>query len=153
MLKVTLKYTLLGRLWSICQVQWPSHIRRWRYMQGNSLRCEIKKKDSYTELCARSAVLVRFWSKWHWNMHYFVTSEVYAKDYDDRLAADGATCRGISSDATLESHNEGEILDIYGQSNIEIYIIGSLLKYAPNPATIARPWTELQAGQFPQGRN
>ena len=66
---------------------------------------------------------------------------------------DGATSRGIPSDAKLESNDEGEILHVSGQCDIEIYIIGSTPMYSPSPATIARPWTDLQAVQFPQGRS
>ena len=96
---------------------------------------------------------MRLWSKWRWNIPYWVTSEVYAKSHDDQLATDRATARGIPSDAKSETNDEHEFLDISGQSNIQIYMIGSPLKYAPSPATIARPWTELQAVQFPQGRS
>ena len=66
---------------------------------------------------------------------------------------DGATSRGIPSEAKLEMDDEHDILHVYGQSDVEIYIIGSTLKYMPSTMTIARPWMELQAGEFPQMRN
>jgi hypothetical protein len=61
--------------------------------------------------------------------------------------------RGIPSDTKLETHPEAEILHVSGQSEVEICIIGSPLKYAPSPATVAHPWTLLQGGQFSQMRN
>jgi hypothetical protein len=80
-------------------------------------------------------------------------SEVYSNCRDNRFDVDGSTARGIPSDAKLESHNEGEILDIFGQSDIEIYIIRSPLKYVPSLATMASLWTELHIGEFPHMRN
>jgi hypothetical protein len=50
-------------------------------------------------------------------------------------------------------HPEGEILVVSGQSDVEIYTIGSTLKYMPSPMTIRWLWTKLQAGEFPQMRN
>ena len=98
-------------------------------------------------------VPVRFWSNQVSNIRYCVASETFATYHDERLAADGATSRGIPPRTKLESYDEHEILPVSGQSDIEIYILGSLLKYMPSTMTIARPWMELQAGEFPQMRN
>jgi hypothetical protein len=38
-------------------------------------------------------------------------------------------------------HPEGEIWDVSAQSDVEIYIIGSTLKYMPSPMMIAHLWT------------
>jgi hypothetical protein len=40
-----------------------------------------------------------------------------------------------------------------GQSNFEIYVIGSTLKYVPTPMTSGWLRMELQAREFPQMRN
>jgi hypothetical protein len=144
--KVTSKYTLLGRLWRVCKVTWWSHARRLSYGEGNSLRCEIR--NSW-----RTWVLGPLWSKWHWNIHYRVTSEVYANFHDDRLSTNGDICRGIPPRLKSKTTLQAQFLHVSGQSNIEIYIIGSPLKGMPIPMMMARPWTELQARQFPQGRN
>ena len=66
---------------------------------------------------------------------------------------DGATSRGIPSDAKLESNDEGEILHVSGQSDIEIYMIGSTPMYMPSPMINGWPRTELQRGEFPQRQN
>jgi hypothetical protein len=50
-------------------------------------------------------------------------------------------------------HDEGEILHVFGQTDIEIYIIGSPLEYRSSPITIRWLWTKLQPGEFPQIRN
>ena len=143
---VTSTYTLLRYLWSMCQLLWWSVSCGQSYKQGNSLRCEI-------ENARRTWVLGRFWSKWHWNMHYWVASEVYANSHDEQLAVNGDIPRGIPWDAKLETQDEHEILHVSGQSDIERYIIGSTLKYMPRPMTICWTWTELQAEEFPQMRN
>ena len=100
--KVMLKYTLLGRLWSVCQVLWRTVGCGRSYKQGNSLRWEITN-------ISRSWDPARLWSKWHWNIHYWVASEVCAKPRDNRKFVDGATSTGIPSDAKLETHDEAEI--------------------------------------------
>ena len=117
MVKVTTRYTLLGHLWSICQVPWRSHLPGRRYKQGNFLRCEIRNGR-------RTWVLGRLWSKWHRHIHYWFASEVYANSHDDPLAACRPTARGIPSDATTRANPEAEILHVSRQSDIEIYIIG-----------------------------
>ena len=146
LVKVMLKYTLLGRLWSICQVPWRTVPCGRSYNQGNSLRCEIRNE-------LRRWDLGWLWSKWCWNIHYWVDSEVYAKPHHERLAVDGATSRGISSDAKLESHDEHEILHVSSQRDVEIYIIRSTLRYMPSTMTNGCLQTELRAGEFPQMRN
>jgi hypothetical protein len=115
-------------------------------MQGNSLRCEIRN-------ASRSWDLARSWSKWYWNIHYWVASKVCPKSHDERLATDGATARGIPPRTKLESYDEHEILHISGQSDVEIYIIRSTLKYVPSTMTNGWLRTEVQAGEFPQMRN
>jgi hypothetical protein len=142
LVKVTLKYTLLGRIWSICQVPRRSISCGRSYTQGNSPRDEIK--DDTT-----SPVVMRFWSKWHWHIHYWVASEVNANYRDDPLAVDGATHRGIPPGTKLKMTLQVQFLCVSGQSDIDIYIIGSPLKYMPTTATIHWLWTELQAGEFP----
>ena len=153
MVKVTLKYTLLGRLCSICQVPWRTVACRQSYKQGNFPKDEIKDD-------ATSQVLVRLWSKWCWNIHYWVDSEVYAKYHDDRMSVDGVTSRGIPSDAKFHlqtlKHNcllPGQFLHVSGQTEFQIYIIWSPLKYVPSTMTNGWLPRELQAGKFPQGRN
>jgi hypothetical protein len=69
------------------------------------------------------------------------------------MSVDRATSRGIPSDAKLESHDEGEISHVSCQSDIEMCIIGSPVNYMPTTMTIARPWTEIYAGEFSQMRN
>jgi hypothetical protein len=146
MVKVTLKYTLLGRLWSRCNVP-PKSIGCGRsYMQRNS------PKDEITNAC-RTWDLVRLWSKWHWHIGYWVASEVNAKFHDERLAMHGDIWRGIPSDAKWRTYPEGEILHVFGQGDIDVYIIGWPLKYMPTPMTIRWLWTELRGGEFPQLRN
>jgi hypothetical protein len=46
-----------------------------------------------------------------------------------------------------------QFLSVYGQSDIDIYIIGSPLIDVSLTVTIRWLWTELQAGEFPQMRN
>ena len=96
---------------------------------------------------------MRSWSKWRWNIPYWVTSEVYAKSHDDPFATDGATDRGIPSDAKLGTQDEHEIQVGYAQSDVDIYIIGPPLKYMPSAMTIRWLWTEPQPGEFPKMRN
>ena len=153
MVKVTLKYTLLGRLWNICQRPWRTVGRGRSYMQGNSLRCEIGNEW-------RTWVLDPLWSKWCRIIHYWVDSEVSAKSHEKRLATDGDICRGIPSDAKLElqtlKHNGlllRQFLHVTGQTEFQIYVIETPLKYMASTMTIAHPWTELQAEEFPQMRN
>jgi len=50
-------------------------------------------------------------------------------------------------------HPEGEILVVSGQSDVEIYTIGSTLKYMSSTMTIAHPSMEIYAGEFPPMRN
>jgi hypothetical protein len=69
------------------------------------------------------------------------------------LAVDEARLRGIPSDAKLRTCVKAEILHVFGQSEFDIYIIVPPLKYVPNPMTIAWPWMELQAEEFPKMRN
>ena len=147
--KVMLKYMLVCQLWSICQVPWRSVGCKRSYSQGNSLRCEIRN-------AWRTWVLDRLWSKWHRHIHYCVTSEVYDNSHDERLAMHGATSRGIPSDAKFQlkivKHNcmlQVQFLSVSGQTEFQIYIIGSTLNYMRSPMTIARTWMELQAGEFP----
>ena len=146
LVKPSFKYTLLRRLWNICYVPWRTVGCGWSYKQGNSPKDEIR-------IVRRTWDPARFWSKWHWNIHSWVASKVYAKYHDDRTSMDGATSRGIPSDAKLETDNEHDTFDVSGQSDVEIYIIGPPLKYMPIPITIPPPWTELQAGEFPHMRN
>jgi hypothetical protein len=46
-----------------------------------------------------------------------------------------------------------QFLCVYGQSEVEIYIIGSTLKYIPSTRAIHSLWVELDAGEFPKMRN
>jgi hypothetical protein len=144
--KVMLKYTLSGRLWSMRQAPRQSHVSGRSYKQGNSPKDEIKDD-------AASPVLVRLWSKWSWNIHYWVDSEVYAKYHDERLPADRATSREIPPRTKLKTVLQVQFLCVYGQSDVEIYIIGSPLKYMPNSTMIHWLRTELDAGEFPKMRN
>jgi hypothetical protein len=146
MVKVKLKYTLLDRLWSICHVPWRTVGCRRSYKQGN-----LPKDESKDD--AASPVLVRLWSKWSWNIHYWVDSEVYAKYHDERLPADRATSREIPPRTKLKTVLQVQFLCVYGQSDVEIYIIGSPLKYMPNSTMIHWLRTELDAGEFPKMRN
>jgi hypothetical protein len=63
---------------------------------------------------------------------------------------DGATARGIPSEAELETRDEGEIWVDHGQSDVEIYIIGSPVKYMLNPMTNVCLQTEIYAREFPK---
>jgi hypothetical protein len=78
---------------------------------------------------------------------------VFAKSHDERLAVDGAVSWGIPSDAKLKTTLEVQFLSVSGQSEVEIYIIGSTLKHMPSTMTIAHPSMEIYAGEFPQMRN
>ena len=95
---------------------------------------------------------MRLWSKWCWNIHYWVDSEVYAKYHDERLAADGATSRGIPFRTKFKTTLQHQFLCVSGQSDVDIYIIVSPLNHMPSPIMIAPPWMELQAREFPKMR-
>ena len=146
MVKVTLKYTLLGRLWSMRQAPWQSQVRGRSYKHGNSLRCEIRNTR-------RSWDRGRLGSKWRWNIHYWVASEAYAKYHDDRLATDRDIHSGIPPRTKLKTMLQAQFLHVSGQSDVEIYIIGPPLKYMPSAMTIGWLWMELQPGEFPKMRN
>ena len=150
LVKVTLKYTWLGRLRSMRQAPRQSHVSGRSYKQGNSPKGEIR-------IVRRTCVLGRLRSKWCLNIHYWDTSEVYAKSHGDPLAMDGAIGRGIPYDAKLQlkivKHHcllQVQLSCVYGQSDVEIYLIGSPLKFMPSPMTIRWLRTELQTGEFPQ---
>jgi hypothetical protein len=116
------------------------------YKQGNSLRCEITD-------ASRRWDPARFWLKWHWDIHYWVVSEVYAKSHDERLTTDGDTSRWIPSDAKWQTHLKAEIPHVFGQSDTDTYISGSTLKYMPSAMTNGWLYTEIYAGEFPKMRN
>jgi hypothetical protein len=101
LLKPSFKYTSLGRLWSIYQVPRRSHVRGWSYSQVNYIRC--KNTNAY-----RGSDPARFRSKWHWNINCWDAFEVSAKSHDDPTSMDGATGRGIASDAKLGTHDDHE---------------------------------------------
>ena len=150
MVKVASKYTLLGRLWSIYQAPWRSHVPGRRYKLGNSLRCE-------TIDTSRRWDPARFWSKWRWTIAYWVASQVYAKSHDERLAADWATSRRILSDVkfqlqTLKHHYvlQRQFLHVSDQTKFHIYIIGLTLKYMSNTMTNGWLRTEIYTGEFPK---
>jgi hypothetical protein len=44
---------------------------------------------------------------------------------------------------------EAEIMHVFGQSDIDIYIIESPLMYVPTPMMNGWPWTDLHSGEFP----
>ena len=146
LVKVTLAYTLLGPIWYLCQVLWRSIGCGRSYIQANSPKDEITNAYQKWDL-------VRFWSKWHWNIHYWDPSEVYAKYHNDPLAVGGATRRGIPPGTKLKTTLQVQFLSVSSQSDVDVYIIGSSLKYMPSPMTNGWLWTDLQAGEFPQGWN
>jgi hypothetical protein len=47
---------------------------------------------------------MRFWSKWCWNIHFWMAFEVYDKFHDNRTSFHGATSMGNPSDAILEMY-------------------------------------------------
>ena len=85
-------------------------------------------------------------------MHYWVPCELHANYDDDRTSVDGDICWGIPSDAKSETSDEGEIQVGYGQSDVEIYIIGSTLKSVPSPMMNGWLRTKIYAGEFSQMR-
>ena len=48
---------------------------------------------------------------------------------------------------------QAEILCVYAQSEVEIYIIWTPLKHIPTPVTICWLWVQLHWGKLPQIRN
>jgi hypothetical protein len=69
------------------------------------------------------------------------------------MSVDGATRREMPSDVKIRTRPEAENLRVSGQSDVDIYIIETHLKYIPSTTTIHSLWVELDAGEFPKMRN